>query len=90
MKGAIIFMGKVHFEDVLSQSSNGVPIYIYLAVKQVEDAIRLFAHDQLKNLQQRNAVRELYDLWKVKQFESELKEYDKGVDLDPYFIYIII
>lgn len=83
-------MSKVHFEDVLSQSSNGVPMNVYLAVKQVEDAIRLFAHDQLKNLQQRNAVRELADLWNVKQFESELKEYDKGVDLDPYFIYIII
>lgn len=56
MKRAITFMSKVHFEDVLSQNSNGVPMNVHLAVKQVEDAIRLFAHDQLKSLQQRNAV----------------------------------
>lgn len=70
MKGAIIFMSKVHFEDVLSQSSNGVPMNVYLAVKQVEDAIRLFVHEQLKNLQQRNAVSDLANLLYLKRFES--------------------
>ncbi|WP_431810632.1 hypothetical protein [Lysinibacillus capsici] len=83
-------MSNVHFEDVLSQSSNGVPMNVYLAVKQVEDAIRLFAHDQLKNLQQRNAVRELADLWDVKQFKTIWHLNDKTDNLNPHLIYIII
>lgn len=82
MKGAIIFMSKVHFEDVLGQSSNGVPMNVYLAVKQVEDAIRLFAHDQMKNLQQRNAVNRLQDLWTIEPFEDVLNREVVKDDLD--------
>lgn len=63
---------------------------VYLAVKQVEDAIRLFAHDQLKNLQQRNAVSDLANLLYLKRFESVWDQNNRLENIDPHIFYIFI
>lgn len=79
-------MSKLNFENTFGLKTYGVPVNIYLAVKQVENAIRLFAYDHLKKLQLDGAFNSLPNILSEMSIDMVLSMGKIEDDFDAYYV----
>lgn len=79
-------MSKLNFENTFGLKTYGVPVNIYLAVKQVENAIRLFAYDHLKKLQLDGSFNSLPNILSEMSIDMVLSVEKIEDDFDAYYV----
>ncbi|MBD8034594.1 hypothetical protein [Solibacillus merdavium] len=79
-------MSKLNFENTFGLKTYGVPVNIYLAVKQVENAIRLFAYDHLKKLQFDGSFSSLPNILSEMSIDMVLSMEKIEDDFDAYYV----
>lgn len=79
-------MSKLNFKNTFGLKTYGVPVNIYLAVKQVENAIRLFAYDHLKKLQLDGSFSSLPNILSEMSIDMVLSMEKIEDDFDAYYV----